>query len=178
MAKEQLGPLNVGSDHAPPIRRYSDRVRYVEQLSRYRAAFPAEQVLVLIYEDFKRDNRATVERVLRFLGVDDTVSLEPIQANPSVHVRSVWLDRLIGRLYGGQGPLARASRRAVHATIPGRLRGEGLQAARRRLLYGSPRPPDEAFARELRARFKGEVIALSEYLGRDLVGEWGYDRLG
>jgi len=31
---------------------------------------------------------------------------------------------------------------------------------------------------ELRRRFKGEVIALSDYLGRDLVSLWGYDRVG
>ena len=29
---------------------------------------------------------------------------------------------------------------------------------------------------ELRRRFKGEVVALSEYLGRDLVTLWGYGR--
>ena len=28
---------------------------------------------------------------------------------------------------------------------------------------------------ELRERFKGEVVALSEYLERDLVTLWGYD---
>ncbi len=31
---------------------------------------------------------------------------------------------------------------------------------------------------ELRVRYKPEVVALSEYLGRDLVREWGYDELG
>ncbi len=178
MANEQLGPLGVGSsDYAPPIRRYSDRIRYVEQLIRYRAAFPAEQILVLIYDDFKRNNRGTVGRVLRFLDVDDTVALEPVRANPSVHVRSVWLDRVVQGLYAGRGPLALTSRRALRATIPSRLRRERLQALRRRLLYGSPEPTDEAFARELRVRFKDEVVALSEYLGRDLVEEWGYDSL-
>jgi hypothetical protein len=30
---------------------------------------------------------------------------------------------------------------------------------------------------ELRRRFKPEVLALSEYLERDLVALWGYDRL-
>jgi hypothetical protein len=30
---------------------------------------------------------------------------------------------------------------------------------------------------ELRRRFKPEVTALSEYLGRDLVALWGYDHL-
>jgi hypothetical protein len=31
--------------------------------------------------------------------------------------------------------------------------------------------------RELRRRFKGEVEAISEYLGRDLITLWGYDRV-
>jgi hypothetical protein len=30
---------------------------------------------------------------------------------------------------------------------------------------------------ELRRRFRGEVEALGEYLGRDLVSLWGYDRV-
>ena len=30
---------------------------------------------------------------------------------------------------------------------------------------------------ELRRRFKPEVVALSEYLQRDLVALWGYDDL-
>ena len=43
---------------------------------------------------------------------------------------------------------------------------------------GSPPPPDEEFMLELRRRYKGEVLALSEYLDRDLVSLWGYDELG
>ena len=30
---------------------------------------------------------------------------------------------------------------------------------------------------ELRRRFEAEVHALSDYLGRDLVTLWGYDRI-
>ena len=48
---------------------------------------------------------------------------------------------------------------------------------RRQLVFGAPAVPDEDFARELRARFKPEVEAVSEYLERDLVELWGYDRL-
>jgi hypothetical protein len=32
--------------------------------------------------------------------------------------------------------------------------------------------------RELRVHYKDEVVALSEYLGRDLVTLWGYDEVG
>ncbi|OLE04734.1 MAG: hypothetical protein AUI36_42685, partial [Cyanobacteria bacterium 13_1_40CM_2_61_4] len=55
---------------------YSDRVRYVEQLQRYHAVFPPEQVLALIYDDFRRDNEGTVRQVLRFLEVDETHPIE------------------------------------------------------------------------------------------------------
>ncbi len=49
---------------------------------------PARAVLVLIYDDFRADNEATVRRVLRFLEVDDTAPIEPREANPTVRVRS------------------------------------------------------------------------------------------
>src|ERR1700730_6426615 len=52
-----------------PVLRYSDHIHYVEQLQRFHAAFGREQVLVLIYDDFRRDNEATVRGVLRFLEV-------------------------------------------------------------------------------------------------------------
>ena len=45
------------------------------------------------------------------------------------------------------------------------------------VVFTDPEPPDEALMLELRRRFKPEVVALSEYLNRDLVTLWGYDRL-
>jgi hypothetical protein len=66
---------------------------------------------------------------------------------------------------------------AVKGVTSRRLRLAALRATRLRVIYGSPRPPDEELMRELRHRFKGEVTALSEYLDRDLVTLWGYDGL-
>jgi hypothetical protein len=42
-------------------------------------------------------------------------------------------------------------------------------------VFTEPDPPDEQLMGELRKRYKPEVVALSEYLGRDLVTLWGYD---
>ena len=53
-----------------------------------------------------------------------------------------------------------------------------MRAAKDRFLYAEPQPPDESLMTELRVRYKPEVVALSEHLGRNLVGEWGYDELG
>jgi len=140
--------------------------------------FPPEQVMVLIYEDFRRDNEATVRTVLRFLDVDDTCPIGVIRANPTVRLRARKVDELLRSVYLGQGPTSRAVKGAVMALAPRQLRRRALRVARRQVVYGKPPPPDEDLMLELRHRFKGEVVALSEYLDRDLVTLWGYDSIG
>jgi hypothetical protein len=162
----------------PEALMYSQRVRYVEQLRRYHSVFGKEQVLVLIYDDFKRENRQTLETVLNFLEVDDTVPLELVSANKTVAVRSVRLRSALRRVRKGEGPMSRAFRGATLALTSSRLRREVLHPMRRRIVFATAQPPDERLMLELRRRFKGEVAALSEYLDRDLLSLWGYDSIG
>jgi hypothetical protein len=157
---------------------YSDYVRYVEQLRRFHSVFGREQVLVLIYDDFRADNEATVKRVLRFLHVEDDVAVEVTEANPTVRVRSPRASELVRSLSVGSGPVARAVKAPITALTPRRLRRRGMELLRLRVLYGRPQPPDEELMLELRRRFKPEVVALSEYLDRDLVRLWAYDNVG
>jgi hypothetical protein len=156
---------------------YSEHVRYVTQLQRLRAAFPDEQVLVLVYDDFRADNEGTVRQVLRFLDVDDRVPVQVTEANPTESLRSPRIYRLVRSLYMGNGPAARAVKAVTKTVTPRRLRHEAI-AIQRQAQRGRPSPPDEALMLELRRRFKGEVVALSEYLDRDLVTLWGYDGVG
>jgi len=155
---------------------YSERVRYVEQLERYRAVFAPEQLLVLIYEDFRRDNEATVRQVLRFLGVDDSVPIQTEEANPTVRLRPQ-VEDVLDAVSMGRGPVSRVVKSSVKALTPVQLRRSAFRALRRNTLYGKPPPADESFMIELRRRFKAEVVALSETLDRDLVALWGYDEL-
>jgi Sulfotransferase domain len=156
---------------------YSDYIHYVDALRRYHTVFGPEQVLVLIYDDFRSDNESTVRRVLRFLEVDDHTPIELTEANPSVRVRSPRLYTLVRSLYLGEGPVGAAAKGIIKTLTPQRLRRGGLDSLRRRVLIGKPRPPDQQLMLELRRRFKDEVVALSEYLGRDLVTLWGYDSI-
>lgn len=157
---------------------YSDRVRYVEQLQRYHAEFPPEQVLVLIYDDFRDHNEATVRRVLRFLDADDTVPISTIDANPTIALRSQRLFDATRALRKGRGPVPRALRRSGKTLTTSGIRRRLYYPLQRRALYTAPPPPDEEFMLELRRRFKPQVVALSEYLDRDLVTLWGYDAIG
>jgi hypothetical protein len=154
---------------------YSEYLRYVDQLRRYDAVFSREQILVLIYDDFRADNEGTVRRVLRFLGVDDTHPIEVKDANPTVRLRSSQLDDAVKTVSAGRGPMMRVVKRPVKTLTSRRMRHGALRLARRRLVYGEPRPPDDRVMLELRHRFRPEVVALSEYLDRDLVSLWGYD---
>jgi Sulfotransferase family len=159
----------------PAALQYSDRVRYVDQLRPFHDAFGRDRVLVIIYDDFRRDNAATARQVMRFLEVDDTLPIEPVETNPSVRVRSVRLDRMTLALMGGQGRGPRAVRTVAKLFAPRRTRGTAYRAIRRRVVYGKPESADADFMNELRRRFKPEVVALSEYLDRDLVSLWGYE---
>jgi hypothetical protein len=162
----------------PAALLYSEHVRYVEQLRRYYEVLPAEQILVLIYDDFRADNEGTVRRVLRFLDVDDTVAVATAEANPTVRARSQRLHELVHAVGVGRGPASRLVKAAIKALTPARLRRQALYETQRRLVFARPQAPDERLMAELRERFAGEVVSLSEFTGRDLVALWGYERGG
>jgi hypothetical protein len=189
---------------------YSDYVRYVEQLRRYQEVFPPEQIMVIIYDDYRRDNEAVIRDIWRFLGVDDTVPVRGGEVHPSVRIRAPRLyaivhriakslgfdtaEELIGRdphealdhgranangasqaVADGRSAGPAASSNAIKRLLP--LSRSSAVALRNRLFYDKPKALDEDLVLELRQRFKPEVVALSEYLGRDLVALWGYDKL-
>jgi hypothetical protein len=178
------GPRSEGRriprrSHQPALLQYSDHVRYVEQLRRYDAVLPREQMLVLIYDDFRRDNGAAVRSVQRFLDVEDVPPIEDVRVKETIRaMRSQPLDDLLHSVSLGSSPLARTARATIKTLTPRRLRRDAFRTARLRGVYGPVVPPEEDLMRELRHRYKEEVVALSEYLDRDLVSQWGYDKLG
>jgi hypothetical protein len=163
--------------YRPQALQYSDHVRYADQLARYHAAFPQDQVLVLIYEEFKADNAAAMRRILRFLDVDDSVALTPQEVNRTVAIRSQALDAAVHRYSVGRGTFPSMVKTGVKALVPRRTRRALLHSVQTRVVRTQPPPPDERVMAELRQRCKPEVERLSEYLGRDLVSLWGYERV-
>ena len=74
---------------------YVSRGRYAEQLERWFAVFPREQVLVLLTDDLAADTPGTYRRVLEFLDVGQHELLS--------------FPRVFEREYGGMDPQTRAS---------------------------------------------------------------------
>jgi Sulfotransferase family len=159
----------------PQLLQYSQQVHYVEQLGRYRANFPSEQILVLIYDDFRNDNQATIGRVQDFLEVERR-QLAPLEANVTTStIRAPQTDTFLTALSIGRRGLVRPANAAVKLMTTRRMRRRAIQVLRQRVVVGEPEPLDPEFAAELRRRFKPEVAAISEQLGRDLVSLWGYE---
>jgi hypothetical protein len=161
----------------PPALMYSQHVRYVDQLRSYHDCFGRERVLVLIYDDFRRENERAVRQVQRFLEVDDSLEIQRAEANPTVRVRSRRAERMLHSVSVGRGPVSVAAKTAMKALTSERLRRGALRAVKRVVVEKEPQPPDERVTQALRRRFKGEVVAASEYLGRDLMSLWGYDEV-
>jgi Sulfotransferase family len=159
---------------------YREHIRYVEQLRRFHEMFGRDQVLTLIYDDFRADNIGSIRSVLRFLDVDDTAPGRAIEAEPVAGVRVPAMHRLAGRLQVARANPEGATRfaRQLNAIMPDALRSAPVRRAWRRVAYTERPVPDAAFVAELRVQFRPEVEALSEYLGRDLIDLWGYDRDG
>ncbi len=165
--------------HLPQLLLYSEHVRYAEQLGRYHSRFPEEQVLVLIYDDFRADNAGTLRRVFSFLGVDEGGDVEQQDVNVTTRtVRSHRLHDLVDADRPRQGPGGRGGKDARQVR---RLRagcaGGRSPATRRHLVTAEAPAEDPELMLEIRRRFKPEVVAAGELLGRDLVGLWGYDEL-
>jgi hypothetical protein len=165
--------------HLPQLLHYSEHVRYVEQLRRFHEHFPREQVLVLIYDDFLADNEGTVREVLRFLDLEPDYEVATVYANPTSRtMRSQQIDDLVWSLTMGRSSLARATRSALKRLTPREARRKALQLVRHRAVFAPADAPDEQLILELHRRYAGEVAALSEYLDRDLITQWGYGATG
>ena len=148
----------------------SDRLRYDEHLDRFTARFPPDQVLPLVYDDFRRDNAGTVRRVLEFLAVD--ASFEPKLEEHNTGGVALRSRRLQGLLRGAThsgGAVGRA-----RALLPRRLRRRAVAAAYERVVFEKAPPVPAELAAEIRARAAPHVAGLGARLGRDLLGEWGY----
>ncbi|MEO7117983.1 MAG: sulfotransferase [Candidatus Limnocylindrales bacterium] len=162
----------------PAITRFLDYLfvgHFADQIARFQAVFPSDQIHIVIYEEFARAPERVYEGVLRFLGVDPTFRPTFERINPSRRSRSATLARwLHAPPIGAQ----RAVRRVVPAAVRRRLWQHGIKSALTRAnTEPALAPPLSGAVRErLRAEYALDVRRTAELIGRpDLPGLWGYE---
>ncbi len=139
--------------------RYRQNGCYAEQLERYWARFPREQMRVYLYEDWCERRDEMLADMLRFLQVDD--AFRPAQY-PRSNVFKMPRNRQVHRLFN-RSPLAERLRRG-----PLLLRRLTVGMVNRLNLYRPALTTD--LRRQLTAEYRGEIVRLQDLLGRDLGG--------
>lgn len=156
----------------PSLLFYSERVKYADGVRRYQELF-GENVKVIMYDDFKKNNAKTYREILEFIGVDPSFTPEFRVYNPNKTARWRWLKQVM------DSPLFEYMiRRPFRPLLPARMRPTIRKRILRLIMKHEPRKPlDAEFVLRLRKQFKQEVEKISVLLDRNLVKEWGYDRV-
>jgi hypothetical protein len=149
----------------PAALLYRASARYSEQVERYFDALGRQRVLVIIYDDFRRDVAAEYAQTLRFLDVDAAFTPAFRVVNANKQVRSRTITRLVSN---PPRVVSAAARRLLPATARRRVFRSALAlnaSAKER------RPMDPNLRRKLRTEFAPEIRRLETLLGRELP-EW------
>jgi len=150
------------ADALHPDSHYVRTGRYATFLERFRACFPAEQMHVMAFEEFRSDPQRRFAELLDFLGVDAAVRVD---LSTRHNVGGLPRSRLLHRLYTNA-----AIRGAVLPLLPAALRRLGTRLRNRNMAPAPPLPP--AVRARLREHYRDEVARLDALLGRDFGALW------
>ena len=139
---------------------------YAEQVRRYLDALPADQVRVILFDDFVADAEGVYVDVLKFLGVQD-LGFRPEfrRINENRRLVSVGLEHFAKRRMKLRKSLKAAAPRVYSAMYETFHRLNARPARRRQM------PQD--LRQRLVSRFAPDVAELSKILQRDLTS-WGH----
>jgi hypothetical protein len=148
---------------------YVDFSRYAMQLERYLRRLPQDRLLVVASEDLRTDRRATMERVLRFLGVDAPLPDGALRAehHATAAARVPRRGMEVLQSLPGYRALSRRQLRWLRSSTAS-LRTRGLDAS-----VAAAAIHDDVRDR-LRERLLPDVERLHALLGPSFSG-WGWD---
>lgn len=135
---------------------------YYNQVKRYLAIFPSEQVKVVIYDHFKRDTAQSYREVLEYLGVDATYQPDSFARHNSNRIRrNDWLRNLIKR---------EKVRNIANVLLPWASLKDYIKSRVVSLIaVNKPRPElDIAVREELTDYFKADIQQLETLINEDL----------
>jgi len=142
---------------------------YARQLERYFSRFPREQILVMVYEDNRKDPQAFIRNVYEFLGV--RADFVPSMLNDTINVTRVPKHIALEKAMHHFSEFLRRHGldRLVHL-----VRQSGLPELVRKVNTKQKKEEEPQVDREYLVNyFRDDVAELSRILERDLSTEWG-----
>lgn len=153
-------PNNARLSFEEKLERKPEFIRegfYYDQLRRYYDLFPAENILVLLYDDLLRDPRAFMQRVYAFIGVraDFESGFEQVHVNAAAGKRRLTKSRLLW----------------LATRLAQRMRKHALADRLRRANAPEIPPMSPDTRQHLVQVYREQNLRLQELIGRDL-GHW------
>lgn len=162
------------TNRCPSYHFYKTRTDYLTHIKRFLQHFPKEQILVIIFEDFKKDNLQYLKRIAAFLGIDANYvpGAKVVNKNKTVRFKPVY------RIFQSQG-LKTFFRNSLKAKTYFKIKGF-IDRIFFRTEKRKPISP-ELYSR-LRDELRPMVIQLNAFLHQekfmdiDIVKLWGYGK--
>ncbi|MBS3820271.1 MAG: glycosyltransferase [Planctomycetes bacterium] len=146
----------------PSTYLYTDVGKYAHQVRRYYNVFPAEQIKVIIFDDFVADTKAVYEESLQFLGLPPDGRTHFPRVNPAETYRWPRLARLMFDFWQTASSIKRRLDIVYPLGIWPMLRWFSVEPA-------APEAMPAALRERLSDVFRDDVRELSQMLGRDLT---------
>jgi hypothetical protein len=145
--------------------QYREMGRFGSQTQRVLASFPAEQLKVILFDDFAADPKRVYDEVIAFLGLPSDDRVEFPRINDNKRARVTWLRNFLRK----PPPVVRNTYRSIKQRVGGARMDAVKSAIVRRNTVREHRPPlSPAFRAELVEEFREEVALLAQLLDRDL----------
>lgn len=146
-----------------PIYHYTRAGMYYEQLTRYYKLFPKEKIMVIIYDDFKKQPLKIIQQIFEFLGVDpsfvpDTSSKPNVSGVP----KSTLMQDLLNLVFAKPNPIRSISRKLFPESSRWRF-----TSLLRNLNLNRQSMPDE-YRQLLKGTFNNDIRKLQSLIGQDL----------
>jgi len=151
------------ADHWRPGWLYPQSGYYYAQLKRYYDIFPAEQIQIHLFSDFKQNPTAVCQRIFDFLSVDSTFAVEDLTAQ---NVSKVPKNQLVSKLIK-QG---KAAKSIATGLLPEAITQPILEKVKGYLYDPKPTVAPE-LKQQLISLYKEDILALQKLIDRDL-SEW------
>ncbi len=141
--------------------------KYCQQLERYLQVFPKERMLILIYEDIKKDPMTFMKKIYQFLAVADDYKASMLYTE--VNIARVPKSVLLGRVMHHTAEFLRGIGldTLVHA-----VRKAGLPNVIHTLNTKDVDPAKDIDTSSLAKYFVEDTAKLSALLSRDMSKEW------
>jgi hypothetical protein len=145
--------------------QYREMGRFGSQTERVLRSFPADQLKLILFDDFAADPKRVYHEVIEFLGLPSDDRAEFPRINDNKRARVTWLRNFLRK----PPPVVRNTYRSIKRTVGG-ARMDALKSAivRRNTVREHRAPLSPAFRAELTQEFRDEIALLGKLMGRDL----------